>query len=206
VRNLVSAAAAALFLVSAMPTQAASVVDEWASVKVPAAPELKAVTVEPATTALLMLDFMNQSCGKRPRCLAQIPAMKKMLADARAAKVMVVYSIIANTTTADVIADVAPAADEPFVQAGPDKFFKTELAKILAGKGIKTVITVGTASNGAVLNTANGAAMRGMNVIVPVDGMSAVDPFAEQYVVWHLINAPSVSTKITLTKSEMIKF
>jgi nicotinamidase-related amidase len=205
-RNLIAAAAAAFVVVSALPARAANIVDEWASVKVPAAPELKPVRVDAKTTALLMLDFMNQNCGKRPRCLAEIPAMKKLLTDARAAKVAVVYSTIANTTTADVVTDVAPLAEEPYVQAGPDKFFKTDLEKILADKGVKTVIVVGTASNGAVLNTANAAAMRGMNVIVPVDGMSAVDPYAEQYSAWHLANAPGVSTKVTLTKSELIKF
>ena len=56
------------------------------------APTLKPVTVDPKTTALLMLDFMKQNCGKRPRCLATIPAMKKLLGEARAAKVPVVYS------------------------------------------------------------------------------------------------------------------
>ena len=75
----------------------ANIVDEWASVKTPKAPELKAVTVDPKTTALLMLDFMNQNCGQRPRCLDTIPAMKKLLAEARAHKVPVVYSIIANS-------------------------------------------------------------------------------------------------------------
>ena len=74
----------------------------------------KPVTVDPKTTALLMLDFINQNCGKRPRCVETIPAMKKLLDEARAAKAPVVYSIIANTTTADVIKDVAPTADEPF--------------------------------------------------------------------------------------------
>src|SRR6185312_16537958 len=89
---------------------AASVVDEWASIKQPAPPVLKPVTVDKQTIALLMLDFMNQNCGKRPRCVAQIPAMKKLVEAARAAKVLVVYSLIANTTTADVIKDVAPQA------------------------------------------------------------------------------------------------
>jgi nicotinamidase-related amidase len=35
------------------------------------------------------------------------------------------------------------------------------------------VIAVGTAANGAVLYTASAAAFRGMNVIVPVDGISS---------------------------------
>jgi nicotinamidase-related amidase len=207
-RNLIAAIITAIALsnVAALSAYAANVVDQWASIKQPPAPVLKPVTVEPKTTALLMLDFMNQNCGKRPRCLAEIPAMKKLLADARAAKVMVVYSLIANTTTADVIKDVAPNADEQSVRAGPNKFFKTDLEKILTDKGIKTVITVGTAANGAVLFTANAAALRGMNVIVPVDGMSALDPFAELYTAWHFTNAPGVSAKATLTRSDMIKF
>lgn len=206
-RNLIAAVTAALVVGAlALPAQAANIVDEWASVKAPAAPELKPVTVDPKTTALLMLDFMNQNCGKRPRCLATIPAMKKLLDEARAAKVLVVYSIIANTTTADVIADVAPKADEPHVQSGPDKFLRTDLEKILKDKGITMVIVNGTASNGAVLYTASGAAFRGMNVIVPVDGLSAVDTYSELSAVFTLLNAPSVSAKTTLTRSDMIKF
>jgi len=198
--------AVAVMAALTLPTQAANIVDEWASVKAPAAPALKPVTVDSKTTALLMLDFMNQNCGQRPRCVAQIPAMKKLLGEARAAKTLVVYSLIANTTTADVIKDVAPQADEPHVLAGPDKFFKTDLEKILADKGIKTVIIVGTAANGAVLFTANGAALRGMNVVVPVDGMSAVDPFIELSTAVHMATGPAISAKATLTRSDMIKF
>lgn len=143
-RNLFAAVAVSMILAS--PTHAANIIDEWASVKTPKAPELKAVTVDPKTTALLMLDFMNQNCGQRPRCLETIPAMKKLLAEARAHKVPVVYSIIANSTPADVIKDVAPLAEEPHVLSGPDKFRNTDLEKILKDKGITTVIAVGTAS------------------------------------------------------------
>jgi len=184
--------------------QAGDVVEEWATVK-PQAPTLKPVTVDPKTTALLMLDFMKQNCGQRPRCMATLPAMKKLLADARAAKATVVYSIIANSTIADVLPDVA-AQGEPSVLSGPDKFRNTDLEKILKDKGIQTVITVGTAANGAVLYTASGAAFRGMKVIVPVDGMSAIDPVAEYATVLNFLSAPSVSQASTLTRSDMIKF
>jgi nicotinamidase-related amidase len=132
--------------------------------------------------------------------------VKKLLAEARAHKLTVVYSIIANTTTADVVKDVAPAAGEPSVQAGPDKFLRTDLEKILKDKGITTVITVGTAANGAVLYTASGAAMRGMNVVVPVDGMSSVDAYADFSTAAVLTAAPVVSAKVTLTKIDMVKF
>lgn len=190
----------------AASARAATIIDQWSSIKTPPAPQLKPVTVDPKTTALLMLDFMNQNCGKRPACVASIPAMKKLLAEARTAKASVVYSIIANTTTADVIKDVAPQQGEPYVQAGPDKFLRTELEKILKDKGIQTVIVTGTASNGAVLFTGAGAAMRGLNVIVPVDGMSAVEPYADLTTAYTFATAPSVSAKSTLTRIDMIKF
>jgi nicotinamidase-related amidase len=198
--------AAAFITALALPAHAGDIVDEWASIKQPAAPTLKPVTVDPKTTALLMLDFMKQNCGKRPRCMASLPAMKKLLAAARAAKVPVVYSIIANSTPADVLPDVAPMADEPHVLSGPDKFLHTDLEKILKDKGIKTVIAVGTSSNGAVLFTASEAAFRGMSVIIPVDGMSSVDAIAEYATVLDFQTAPLVSNKTTLTKSDMIKF
>lgn len=193
-------------LAAAAPAPAQTVIDRWTSIQTPPAPQLKPVTVDPKTTALLMLDFMNQNCGKRPACVASIPAMKKLLAEARAAKASVVYSIIANTTTADVIKDVAPEQGEPYVQAGPDKFLRTDLEKILKDKGIQTVIVTGTASNGAVLFTGAGAAMRGLKVIVPVDGMSAAQPYADLTTVYTFATAPSVSAKSTLTKIDMIKF
>ena len=198
---LVAAAA-----ISAAPAFAGNVIDDWASIKTPPAPQLKAVTVDPKTTALLMLDFMNQNCGKRPACVASIPAVKKLLAAVRAARASVIYSIIAKTTTADVIKDVAPLANEPHVQAGPDKFLNTGLEKILKDKGIQTVIAVGTASNGAVLFTGASAAMRGFKVIVPVDGMSAAQPYADLTTAYTFATAPLVSAKSTLTRIDMIKF
>jgi nicotinamidase-related amidase len=153
-----------------------------------------------------MLDFMNQNCAKRARCVGTIPAMKKLLEQARAKKMAVVYSLIANSTAADVIKDVAPLAGEPNVLSGPDKFLGTDLEKILKDKGIATVIVAGTAANGAVLYTGSGAAFRGLNVIVPVDGMSAENPYAELSAAFTFATAPRVSAKTTLTKSEMIKF
>ena len=205
-RHLIALAACGMLAALALSAQAADIVDEWANVKAPAAPALKEVKVDPKTTALLMLDFMNQNCGKRPRCVATLPAMQKLLAAARAAKVPVVYSIIANTTTADVMKEVAPQADEPHVQSGPDKFHNTELEKILKDKGVTTVIVTGTAANGAVLQTAIGAALRWMNVIAPVDGLSSVETYADLSSVYTFTSAPSLSAKTTLTRSGMIKF
>jgi len=53
-----------------------------------------------------------------------------------------------------------------------------------------TVITTGYSANGAVFHTATSAAFRGYNVIIPVDCMSANNPYAEQYIAWHMLNTP----------------
>lgn len=45
-----------------------------------------------------------------------------------------------------------------------------------------------------------------MNVVVPVDGMSATDPVAEYATVLNFLSAPQVSARTTLTRSDMIKF
>jgi nicotinamidase-related amidase len=206
-RNLIATLVAAVVVAGfAANAQAADIVDEWASIKAPPPPALKPVTVDPKTTALLMLDFMNQNCGKRPRCIATLPAMKRLLGEARAHKVLVIYSITANTTAADVMGDVAPLAAEPHVQSGPNKFRNTELEKILKNKGIATVIVTGTAANGAVLSTAMGATLRGFTVIAPVDGLSSVQAYADLSTVYTFTTARALVGKSTLTRSGMIKF
>ena len=204
-RNLIVAAAIVTALI--LPAQANNIVDEWASVKAPPPPALKPVSVDPKTTALLMLDFMKQNCGVRPRCMATLPAVKKLLGEARAAKANVIYSKFGKTTFDDIVdKDLAPATGEASVTSFADKFLNTDLEKILKDKGIQTVITIGTAANGAVLLTGTGAALRGVNVIVPVDGISSVDAYSEQFSVWQLANGPTFSQKVTITKMDMIKF
>jgi nicotinamidase-related amidase len=185
-----------------------TVIEEWHNVKIPPAPGLKSVTVEANTTALLLLDFNKQTCNaeRRPRCIASIPKVQKLLTEARAKGVFVVYSLSAGATPADIARELAPQGGEPIVSSGPDKFLGTELEKILKERNVKTVIITGTAAHGAVLYTASGAALRGIKVILPVDGMSAESLYPEQYTAWNLVNAPRISTQVTLSRTDMIKF
>lgn len=205
VRKAAFALVAAGSLAAGCP-HAQTIIEEWPGISAPPPPEVKMVTVQPKTTALLMLDFMNQNCGKRPRCVASVPKVKTLLGKAREQGVTVVYSLIANTTTADVIADVAPREGEPAVQSGPDKFLRTDLERILKDKGIQTVIVIGTAAQGAVLQTGGHAALLGLNVVLPVDGVSAETPYAEQYTAWHFANAPGLANRATITTLDRIRF
>jgi nicotinamidase-related amidase len=198
-------AAAIGFGASAAP--AASILDEWSSVKAPAAPPpAKEAKVDPKTTALLMLDFVNPICGHMPRCLASVPAVKKLLDEARKSGTMVLYTSIPKVPITEVVPDLAATGSEPFVQSFIDKFLNSDLEKILKDKGIKTVIAVGTSAVGAVMNTASHAAQAGFEVVVPADGLSAPNTYFEQYAVWQLTNAPVIPPHITLTTIDMVKF
>lgn len=190
----------------AATARAGDIVAEWASVKAPPAPELKSVTVDPKTTALLMLDFLQANCGHARRCPATLPAVKKLLDEARAKNMLVVYAAFGKFSAKDVLPEVAPKGNEPFVVSFLDKYVGTDLDKILKDAGIKTVITVGSAANGAVLGTASASAQRGLNVIIPVDGISSDDLYAEQSAAWNLVHAPVIAAKDTLTRIDMIKF
>lgn len=152
-----------------------------------------------------MLDFVKQICGARPRCVASLPKMQKLLAQARQSGVPVIHSL-AGQQLSDIYPEVAARPGEPSVSSGPNKFLNTELEKILNQRGIKTVIVVGTAAEGAVLNTGAHAALRGMKVILPVDGLSSSTTYAEQYTVWHLSNAPRIGPQTTVTRSDMVSF
>jgi nicotinamidase-related amidase len=214
IRSLLALAALAAILVYAAASPAETIIDEWQSVKAPPAPELKAVTLDPKTTALLVMDLVKQTCNdqRRPRCVASIPKIEKLIASARAQGVMVIYTTVPTIPIADTLPAVAPKSNEPVLVAAVDKFIlgnkDTGLETLLKDKGITTVITVGTAAHGAVLYTASAAALRGFNVIVPVDGMSGdgQNNYIEQYVAYNLTSAPVISPKITLTSIDMIKF
>jgi nicotinamidase-related amidase len=189
--------------------QADSVIDEWATVKAPPPPELKPVSVDAASTALIVMDISTQSCTveKRPRCVATLPKVQKLIGEARAKGILVLYTLAGTSKRTDIIKEVAPLdAEQSLSGAGPDKFVGIDLDSILKGKNIKTLIAVGTAAEGAVLHTAAGAAFRGYDAVVPVDGMSSTNIYAEQYTAWHLANAPRLPDHVKLTKVDMIKF
>ena len=184
-----------------------TIVDEWTAVSAPPPPELKPVTIDPKTTALVVMDIQNQNCNleKRPRCVTSVPKIKGLLAKAREKGMPVAHSLTRNAEVADILKEVSPIEGEPVVKSGVDKFFNTDLEKVLKDKGATTLILVGTAAHGAVLHTGTGAALRGFQVIVPVDGMSA-DAYAEQYTAWHLANGPGSKKQTTLTRIDMLVF
>ena len=82
----------------------------------------------------------------------------------------------------------------------------TDLDETLKAKGIKTVIILGVVAQGAVLTTATEAALRGYQVVVPVDGVSSDTLYGEQYTAWDLVNAPVIAGHVVLSRTDLIRF
>ena len=204
------AAAAALVFAPCAGSQAQTLIEEWASAKLPPPPALKTATAVANETALLVMDFTNQTCSqaRRPRCAASVPKVLKLVTEARAKGAFIIYSVaVPGSVPGDIVKELTPAAGEPVLPPlGPDKFIGSDLEKTLKDRGIKAVVAMGTQAQTSVLHTAGAAALRGFKVIVPVDGMSADDLFPELYTAWHLVNAARIGPQVTLTKLEMIGF
>jgi nicotinamidase-related amidase len=187
-----------------------NVIAQWDQVKPPPAPALKPAKVEAEKTALLLFDFTTQTCTEkvRPRCWANVPGLARLLADARANRALVIFSVAqVGTDRKDVLPEIKPLdSEEVLPSLGPDKFLASDFEKDLKAKGITTLILTGTAAHSTVLHTGASAALRGFNVIVPVDGMSSNESYSESYTAWHLANAARVSAKVTLTRVDMISY
>ncbi len=185
-----------------------TVIDIWDDVEPPPAPPLQPVQLDPQSSALLVLDLQNGNCNadRRPRCVDSLAGIQAFISRARSNKMPVIYSLTSKATADDIRKEVLPQPGEPIVKSSVDKFYNTELGEILNNAGATTVVLIGTAAEGAVVHTAAGAALRGYDVVVPVDGFSSSSVYAEQYTAWHLVNAPGLKKHTTLTRMDLISF
>ncbi len=190
--------------------QAQTLIEEWSTATIPPAPVLKPAKIVANETALLVMDFTRQTCTaeRRKRCADSVPKVVKLVNEARAKGVLIIFSVaVPNSVPGDILPEFKPAAGEQILPPlGPDKFINSDLEKTLKDKGIKTVVAMGTQAQTSVLHTGATAALKGFKVIVPVDGMSADNVWPEAYTAWHLTTAARISNQVTLTRFDMIGF
>jgi nicotinamidase-related amidase len=194
-----------------MSTQTiATIIDEWQTVAPPPPPAIVPVRVDPAKTALLLLDFLGRVCTleTRPRAAAVLPRLQAFLHEARRRRMTVVHTTTRNGAPdgSDLAEALKPIAGERVYSAKFDKFHGNDLETYLAGRGIDTVIATGTSANGCLLGTTAGALLRGFRAIVPIDGMPAATPYQEQFVAWQIANGPSFKDQAVLTRLDAISF
>jgi len=158
------------------------------------------VHVDPARTALVVVDMQNDFVREGggllvPDAKATIPAIRMLLELARANGVRVVYS---QDTHRDgdlewriwpeharegswgweIVDELAPAPDDVVLRKPRyDAFYGTPLNHLLRLWGVDTLVMCGTVANICVHYTAASAALRWYEVVIPRDAISALDPF-----------------------------
>ena len=117
----------ATVIASAAWADGPTIVDDWSTVQPPQAPTLAPVKVDPATTALLLLDFQDRIIVGRDRLQATVPRVKKLLAFARSSGLLVAYSLGGSSDVTTIVADLKPLSTDHVVHASVDKFYGTDL-------------------------------------------------------------------------------
>ena len=89
---LTSGLVAALCAGAAQSAQNAAAGRPMMTLQMPATPDPARVTLDPKTTALIVLDYVEDICAKQPTCTGQmLPAMTPFLERVRKAGLVVAY-------------------------------------------------------------------------------------------------------------------
>jgi nicotinamidase-related amidase len=185
------------------------------TLQMPALPDPVRVTLNPATTALLVLDYVEPICNSQPKCKSQmLPAMTPFMERARKANLVVAYGT-REPNMSKWLPEVTPApGDIKIANIAQDRFYNTDLDKTLKAKGITTIIMVGWKVSGSLAYTSVGATLRGYTVVVPVDTTAAASDYETAIGFYQILNQgngnlanePLKPKAPTLSRSDMITF
>ena len=175
-------------------------VSHYVNAEVPEYAVQTEVAVDPASTALVVIDMQNDFVKQGgnllvPDAEASVPAIRRLLDLARASRMHVVYSQDTHQPGDpewkiwpehcregswgwEIVADLAPVADETVLRkVRYDAFYGTPLDHLLQLWRIHTLVICGTVANISVHYTVASAALRWYAVVVPRDATSALEPF-----------------------------
>lgn len=170
------------------------------TVAVPEIPFKERVELPADKTALIIVDMQNDFVKEGgslvvPAAIETVPNIQRLLERARAAGVKVAFTqdthfdgdpewqiwpehCRANTWGWEIIEELKPQEGELICQKNRyDGFYATWLDHFLRVWGIENVVIVGTVSSICVLHTAASAGLRWYNIVVPADGISALNDF-----------------------------
>ena len=177
----------------------------------PGLPITAPVALDPATTAVLVLDMSTRCNDPQQVCRDIAPAIAGLLDKARQRGVLIAYTVSAaarGTPMGDVWQGFNPRADEPVLYPdGFDKFVGGELQDSLTSRGIRTLVITGSATNVAVLYTATAAARQyGYDVVIPIDGVNTDNAYQQEYALYQLGVLPGMASRFTFTTLDGVTF
>ncbi len=166
-------------------------------------PEIKVhdrIELPASETAVIVVDMQNDFVkpgGKLvvPTAKDTIPSIRRLLEKARERNILIIYTkdthykrdpefeiwgehVVKGTWGWEIVDELKPLENDIVVEKTRyDGFYGTPIDDLLRVYGIRYVVIVGTVANICVLHTAGSAALRWYKVIVPLDGISALNDF-----------------------------
>jgi len=205
----------AFFSGPAEAQQNARAAGKMVTLQMPAIPDPARVTLDPKTTALMVLDYVEPICKAQPSCKDKmLPAMTPFMERVRKAGLTVAYGT-REQNMSKWLKDVAPSpSDIKVINTAQDRFYNTDLDKALKAKGIKTLIMVGWKVSGSVTYTSVGAMAHDYTVVIPVDTTSAGSDYETTIGFYNVLNSgnanlanePLKPKATTLSRTDMITF
>ncbi len=182
------------------------------------------VRVDPAKTALVVVDMQNDFVKEGgslvvPDAEGTIPAIQGLLRLARDSGMRVVFTqdthtegdpewdiwpehVSENSWGWKIVDELTPREGEFVIpKVRYDAFYGTHLDHFLRLWGVETLVLCGTVANICVHYTAASAALRWYRVIVPKDATSALDPFDLEF----SLRQTAFLFNGTITRSDAIK-
>jgi nicotinamidase-related amidase len=185
------------------------------TLQMPALPDPVRVALTPATTALLVLDYVEPICSAQSKCRSEmLPAMTPFMQRARKAGLVVAYGT-REPNMSKWLPEVAPApGDIKIANVAQDRFYNTDLDKALKAKGVTTIVMVGWKVSGSVAYTSVGATLRDYTVVIPVDTTTAATDYETAIGFYQILNQgngnltnePLKPKAPTLSRTDMITF
>ncbi|HLH23585.1 MAG TPA: isochorismatase family protein [Chloroflexota bacterium] len=177
----------------------------------PGLPQTAPVALDPATTAVLVLDMSTRCNDPQQVCREIAPGISRLLDTARQHGVFIAYTVSAaarGTDLGDVWQGFNRRPDEPVLYPdGFDKFVGGDLQALLAPRGIRTLVLTGSSTNVAILYTATAAArLYGYDVVIPVDGVNADTPYQQEYALYQLTVLPGMGPHFRFSTLDSTSF
>jgi nicotinamidase-related amidase len=171
-----------------------------ATVTVPELPVHDRVELDPATTALVVVDMQNDFVSEGgsllvPDAAATVPIIAGLIERFREAGAHVVYTqdthrdgdpefaiwpphALEGSLGWQIVAGLQPLPGDTVLRKPRyDGFYGTPLDHLLRQWGVTTLVICGTVANICVHYTAASAALRWYGVVIPQDAVSALEPF-----------------------------
>ena len=187
--------------------------------------EVRGVELPRGETAIIVVDMQNDFVRREgklyvPSAESTVKPIIELLDRARSLGVRVIYTqdwhmrndpefriwgehALAGTWGAEIIEELRPLPNDFIVRKlRYDAFFGTSLDYFLRVNGLRNLVIVGTVANICVLHTAGSAALNWYNVVLPMDGVSALTDFD----LYSTLRQVSFLYKGTITRTTDIKF